>query len=196
MGIFDALFGNSPNPADAAMPYLNQIPDMEKKYYDPYIQQGQNAYGILNDQYGKMATDPSGFLDKLLASYKPSESYKLARDEALRAAGNSAAAGGMRGSMQDIEKESRLADVLLGEDMQRWLQNVFGIQGRGLQGQQSFYNTGFNATSNLAGDLSNVLGTQAGLAFQGQNEQNKRDNDLLGALMQAGGAAWGSGKFF
>jgi hypothetical protein len=129
----------------------------------------------------------------------------------LKAAGNSAAAGGMRGSSQDIGNEAKITDMLMGQDMQNWLQNVLGIQGTGLKGQQDLYNTGFNATHGLAGDLSNVLGTQAQLAFQGQREENQRQSDRnsgIGSLIGGGigaffggpsGAVAGSnigGKFF
>lgn len=188
MGFLDKLFGGNKNPADSAMPYLNQIPGVAHQYYDPFVQQGMNAYNVMNPQLEGMASDPSAFLDKILQGYQPSRSYQMKFDEGSRAAGNSAAAGGMRGSINDITAQSRLADSLMGEDMQQWLSNVLGIQGRGLQGLGNLYNTGYDASGRLSSDLTNNLGNQGQLAFQGQREKNQRFNDLLGGL---GGALGG-----
>lgn len=184
------FFKGGKNPADAAMPYLNQIPGMEKGYFDPYIQQGNAASNTLNPQFQQMGSDPTAFLEKIMKGYEPSRGYQLQRDEALKAAGNSAAAGGMRGSQNDISQSARISDMLQGEDMQKWLQTVLGIQGAGLQGLGHQFDTGYDASKSLSGDLSNVLGTQAGLAFQGQANQNKSHSDLLSGILKAlGGVA-------
>ena len=187
------FFKGGKNPADAGMPYLNQIPGMEKGYLEPYINRGNEAYNTLNPQFTQMGSDPAAFLEKLMGSYEPSRAYQLARDETQRAAGNSAAAGGMRGSINDITNQSRLTDSLLGADMQQWLQNVLGIQKEGQSGLGHEADTGFDATKGLTSDLSNVLGTQAGLAFQGQANQNKSRSDLLSGLMKALGGIAGFG---
>lgn len=185
------FFKGGKNPADAAMPYLNQIPGMEKQYYDPFINYGKEAGNTLAPQFNQMSANPADFLEGLLKHYEPSRAYQLRNEEALRAAGNTAAAGGMRGSLGDIKNESRISDALLGQDMQQWLQNVFGIQQQGQQGLGHQFDTGFNATQALTGDLSNVLGTQAGLAFQGQANKNKSRSDTLSALLQAIGGIGG-----
>lgn len=184
------FFSGGKNPADAAMPYLNQIPGMEKNYYEPYINRGNEAYKTLGPKFNEMSQDPAAFLENLMTRYEPSKAYQLRKSEALNAAGNTAAAGGMRGSINDINDQARITDSLLGEDMQQWLQNVLGLHTQGLTGEQNLYNTGFNATKGLTGDLSNVLGSQATLAFQGQENQNQSRNDLLSGIIKAlGGVA-------
>jgi hypothetical protein len=185
------------NPADKAMPYLNQIPGMEKGYLEPYINQGQSQYGNLNQQYGEMGSDPAAFLEKLMGSYQPSQAFQMKNKNALQAAGNTAAAGGYRGTGNDMNNEGAISNTLMNEDMQQWLSNVLGIQGTGLQGEQGLYNTGFNASTGLSGDLSNVLGTQASLGFQGQSQKNQNQTDLLKSLlgMLGGGASKAGGGF-
>jgi hypothetical protein len=192
MGILDDLFGGGKNPADSAMPYYNKIPGIEHNTYDPYVNRGNEAYNNFNPIYQRMSSDPQGFIDSLMGGYIKSKDYQLKNDELTRAAGNTAAAGGMRGSINDIKNQSRITDSLLGEDMQNWLKNVLGVQDRGLQGEQHLYDTGFDASRDLAGDLSNTLGTQGTLAFQGQANQNKSHSDLMEALtkLAAGGAGW------
>lgn len=184
------FFGGGKNPADAAMPYLNQIPGMEHEAYDPYIGYGKDAASILNPNFSSMSKDPAAFLENILKSYQPSKAYQLREEETSRAAGNTAAAGGMRGSLNDIKNQARIADSLLGEDMQQWLNNVLGIQKEGDTGLTHLFDTGFNATKGLTGDLANVLGTQASLAFQGQANQNQSRSDLISGLLKAlGGVA-------
>lgn len=184
------FFSGGKNPADAAMPYLDKIPGMEHQAYDPYIGYGKDAASILNPEYAAMGKDPVAFLENIMKGYQPSKSYQLREEETSRAAGNTAAAGGMRGSLSDIKNQARIADSLLGEDMQQWLQNVMGIQKEGTSGLSHLFDTGFDATKGLTGDLANVLGTQASLAFQGQANQNQSRNDLISGLLKAlGGVA-------
>ncbi len=178
------------NPANAAMPFFEKIPSMERDIYNPFIDRGKEAGDMLSAKFRELLGDPSGFLETLMEDYEPSRGYQLQRDEALRAAGNTAAAGGQKGSLQDIEQQARITDMLMGDDMQRWLSNVTGLFGAGLTGEKGFFDTGFNASGNLASDLGNIYSTQGQLAFQGQREKNQRVGDLLQALLQgAGGIA-------
>ncbi len=183
------------DPNEAANKYLDQIPGQLKEYADPYIQQGRDAYGQLSPEYNKMTSDPTAFLENMMKGYEPSKAYQMQRDEALKAAGNSAAAGGMRGTEMDRDDSSRIASMLQGQDMQQWLQNVMGVKDRGMQGQQGFYDKGFMASSQLGSDLSNVLGTKATNAFQGEQQKTQARNDMISNLMKLfggmGGAAIG-----
>lgn len=193
MGFFDSagdfLFGE--DPSKKANKYLEQIAPIVKEQYEPYVQYGREAYGNMSPIFQNMSSDPAAFLESLLASYEPSRAYGLARDEALRAAGATAAAGGTRGSIEDISDQARIADSLLGNDMQQWLNNVLGIQGTGLTGQSNIFNTGFNASTNLASDLANALGSQASLAYQGQSQRNANRQGLFSGLAGAAGGLAG-----
>lgn len=197
MGLFndigDSLFGSNDkkNPADAAMPYYQQIPDMEKGYYNPFIQRGNDAYNKFNPIYSEMSSDPTGFINKIMSQYQSSPGFNYQKDQALKAAGNSAAAGGMRGSLGDIDQQAHITDSLTSNDMQKWLENVLGTQKTGLTGEQSLYNTGFDASHDLSGDLSNVYGTEGSLAFQGQANQNKSQSDIMEGLMKMLGSVGG-----
>lgn len=175
------LFGS--DPAEAAMPYLNQA----QEQYQPYADQGQAAYGQLNPIYGQMTQDPAAYLEKMMQGYQPSHSYQMKEQQLRNAAGNTAAAGGMRGTLNDIQNQAGLTDMLMSDDMQQWLQNVMGINNMGIQGQQGFYNNGYDANNNIA----NILGTKGTLAYQGQANQNQGMSDLISGLVKAGGMAGG-----
>ena len=190
-GFGSSLFGDDENAADSANKYLDQIPGMEKKYFDPFIARGETAYNRFNPITSAMLKDPAGFLEQIMQGYEPSRGFQLKNENMLKAAGNTAAAGGMRGSISDIGNEADITNKLMGDDMQQWLQNVFGIQGRGLDTQTKLYDTGFDAAKNLAGDLSNVFGTQGTLGFYDATNRNKSKQDMLMGLLKAAGSMGG-----
>jgi len=192
MSFVSNIFGSkkSSNPAAKAMPYLENLPNELSQYYDPYIQQGSNAGQYLAPQYQSMATMPAQNINDLLSQYQASPAYQYQLDESLRAAGNTAAAGGYRGDLENIKESARIAEALSGDDMYRWLGTVLGQQQSGLAGSQGLYDAGMGASFNKAGDISNIRGTQAQLAFQGQREKNAQRSALISGLLQAitGGA--------
>lgn len=190
MGFFGGG-GSYSNPADAAMPYYNKIPGQMREQYGPYQQMGMQAGNPYLQQSISMASDPNAFMENILKNYQPSKAYQTRLGESMRAAGNTMAMGGMRGSLADIDMESRLADSLLGEDMQQWLQNILGIQKQGMAGEQSLYGTGFQATSQLADQLAQALAQQGNLAYQGQAEQNARNADRSSGIAKGIGTIGG-----
>lgn len=193
--IFDPghFFSGTTNPADSAMPYMNQAQGVLQNTYNPYMQQGQAAYGQLSNQYNNMSQDPAAYLQNIMKGYQPSQGYQFKQNQMLKAAGNSAAAGGTKGNIGDIQNQAHLTDTLMGDDMQQWLQNVMGIQGAGMQGQQGFYNTGYDAAKNYGSDMSNLYGSEAQLGYKGAEEKNKGIFDKMGG---AGGLIGGIASFF
>jgi len=194
MGFLDEMFGGGggPNPADEAQKYINQVPGIAQRYLNPYIQHGQNAYDIFSGPYQQMAQDPSGFINALMQKYKPSENYKLANKAAQQAESNTAAAGGMRGSVQDIDKSAQISNRLMDQDMQQWLQNALGVQSQGLNAERGMYGQGYDASKQLVDNWVNALGQQGQYAFQGQREANQDNNDIFGSIAQ--GLGFGAGE--
>lgn len=189
MGLWD-FFGSSKTASDAAMPYYDQAIGQTRREYRPYQEWGQAFGDPLSEQYSAMMSDPAAFLAQLMEGYTQSDAYKMKLDEATKAAGATAAAGGYRGTPQDIQTQGRIAAMLQDEDMQKWLDNVFGIQGKGIQGAQHFYDTGYDATRNKTSDVSNLLQSQASLAYNKQREKQQRDQDILKALIEGGTAVY------
>lgn len=195
-----SLLGNlfSDNDDSDTLAALQQIQQMGRETYNPYIERGFSAQDKLSGQYGKMAETPMDYLNQIISGYKPSEGYKFREKNALNAARNSAAAGGISGTYNDQLGQAEMVSGLMGEDMQQWLQNVLGIQGAGLSGFENQANRGFNASQSLANILGSVGGAQAGLAHSRQQAENQRMGNIMGGLGgllgQVGGAA-ADGKF-
>jgi hypothetical protein len=195
MSILSKLFGGK-NPADAAMPYLNQIPGVGHDAYDPYIGAGQTAGQNTQNQYEGLMNDPTGFINKLMQGYNTSEGYQFSKDQLTKEMGNTAASGGFAGTSYDQQQQGAGIQGLLSKDMQQFLSNALGVYGTGLQGEQGIADKGYDASGKLADILGGSLNQQGGLAFQGQSQQNANKTSMINSLvkalgMAAGGAATG-----
>lgn len=187
------IFSGGKNPANAAMPYLNQIPQIGQQYYSPYIKGGQNAGNLLNEQYQRLL-NPTSFMDELLKNYQESEGAKYQENQLNKEIGANAAAGGIAGTPEHQRQAAEMTQGILSKDMQQYLQNALGIYGGGIQGEQDIFNKGYGASGSLADLLGGTLNAQAGLAYQGQNQQNQNQNALVNALL--GLAGKGAGGLF
>lgn len=192
MGWMNDVFGGSyDNPADSAQPYLDKIPGYVDKYMQPFIDMGQEAGGIAQDQYAKWVTDPYGAYDEAYANYNQSPYSQYQSDQMHTAAENSAAAGGYAGSEYDYNKQMEIENALVDQDFSKYMDYIMGMQTAGLAGEQQMYNTGFNAsTEALQGDIG-YANSSASNQFAGTEAENAMSSGMLGLLSQGTGAAIG-----
>lgn len=186
-GLFGS--GDFTNPADPAMKYLNNIPGTISPYYNPYINRGNQAGDALQGQYGELLNDPGAKLNKIGTDYQKSPGFDFALQQALQGANHAAAAGGMAGTSQNQMEAMKAATGLANQDYENWLSHALGLYGTGIQGQQGMYNTGYNASNELAQNLANTMLNQAKLSYEGQNAENQHNSaqgsiwgDLLGGI--------------
>lgn len=191
MSWLSSLFGGGKNPADSAMPYLNQIPGQTLPYMQPYFNAGTQALNPLQDQYSHLLGDPGSFMNKMGESYQQSPGFKAAMENALTAGNHASAAGGMAGTPQDQFQQMKMATDLTNQDYNGWLQNVLGLYGAGLSGEQGLAGMGQQAGQSMADMIAQTLAQQGNMAFRGQQEQNSQRNSMLGGLGKLGGAALG-----
>lgn len=209
MSWLSKLFGGDQSPMDAANKSLNQIPGVAHEGYDPYVSAGMYASGKTKNRYEDLMNDPTGFINKLIEGYKPSEGYNYQKELLQRDLGNTAAAGGIAGTPLDQENQGQGIQKLLSGDMQQFLQNVLGEFHTGLKGEEGIAGRGFNASKELTDILGGALNQQGGLAFQNGQQKTQNKNDLWSMFGKAlgGGAGlasnplslfghevWGKGK--
>lgn len=185
------FFKGGKNPADAAMPYLNQIPGQTQQYQQPYFDAGKNQLPGLQDQYSQLMNDPGGRMNKIGEGFQQSPGFQFAMDQAMQGGNHAAAAGGMAGSPQHEQQNMQMATNLGNQDYNNWMQNALGMYGQGLQGSQGMANQGQQAGQSMADMIAQTLAQQANLQFQGQRQQNQNKNDMWGNAMKLGGAALG-----
>lgn len=192
MSILSKLFGGGSNPMDAANQYLNQIPGTAHQGYDPYVNAGLDASGKTKSQYEDLMNDPTGFINKLMEAYKPSEGYNFQKDELMKSYGNTAAAGGIAGTPLDQENRAQGVQGLLSQDMQQFLKNALGVFGTGLSGEEGIAGRGFDANKGLTDLLGNNLAAQSGAAFQNAKQNNSDRNSWFQNLAKALGVGAGA----
>ena len=192
MSWLNDFFNGGKNPADSAMPYLNQIPGQASPYLDPYFQAGKGALNPLQEQYKSLLGDPGGFMNKIGSSYQQSPGFKSAMEQALTAGNHAAAAGGMAGTPQSQYQQMQMATGLANQDYNNWMQNALGLYGQGLTGEQGMAGMGQQAGQSLADMISQTLAQQGNLAFQGSRQQNQNKNDLWGNIFKGAGSLFGA----
>lgn len=195
------LFSGKRNPSDAAMGYLNQIPGQAGQYLSPYVNAGQGALPVLQDQYAGLLGSPGNRLNEIGQSYQQSPGFKFALDQALGASGRAASAGGMAGSPQHEQTNMGVATGLANQDYNNWMQNALGLYGKGLAGEQGMAQMGQQGAQNMSDLIAQQLAQQAQLAFSGQASKNQSNpwGNILGgvlSLLPGGGLLGGLGHLF
>ncbi len=190
MGFLGSLFGGSHDPMKDANKYLDQIPGVVHEGYDPYVNAGRDASGKTKTTYESLMDDPTGFINKLMEGYKPSEGYQFQKDQLTKELSNTAAAGGIAGTPQDQMNQGQGIQKLLSGDMQQFLNNVLGMFKTGLTGEEGIAGRGYDASGRRTDALAGALNQQGGLAFNNAQQQNKNEGgvwDMFGKALGAGG---------
>ena len=187
------LFNPGKNPATGASNMIGQIPGKTQQYYQPYMDAGKGALGNLQNEYKDLlAGNTQG---KLGANFKESPGYQFALNQALSGGSNAAAMGGQLGMPAHEQQNMGIAQGLASQDYDRYMQNQMGLYGRGLEGTQGLNTMGYNANTDFANLLANVMGKQADYSYQGQQGQNagrsQSIKDILGGLGTAAGSYFG-----
>lgn len=179
------------DPSLEANKQLQGIIPMEQRIFNPYIQRGAASGQLLGQEYGAMNRDPTGFMNRVMQQYQPSQELNFQRQQALDAASNDAAAQGRRGGTMDLRNQANIYNSLTSSHMQNWMNNVMGAQNRGLAGQENFRNIGYQASRGLGGDLANVAGTMAQNAAQAKANDAANRNGALGNVLGVVGTVVG-----
>lgn len=192
MSFLGGLFGgNSDKGYKKAQGYLNQMGPMLQQQYNPYIQAGQQQLPQLQQQYGNLMNNPGAVQQQLGQGYQQSPGYEFQLQEALNAINQANAAGGMLGTAAHQRQAGGVGQGLANQDYWNYYNQNANLFGQGLQGAQGLYNTGYDASNQLAGGMGNVLGSQANLAYTRGQNKDSMINSLLGAGIGAAGYALG-----
>ncbi len=179
------------NPANTAMPYLNQVPGTISPYYQPYIDAGNQSLSTLMQQFNTLLTDPGAIMQMAGSGYQQSPGYQYQYNQGMNAANSAAAAGGMLGTPYEQQDAASMANNLANQDYQQYLNQTLDLYGKGLSGEEGIDSQGYNASNELATGLATNLNNQAGLAYNGQVNQNQHNAAMMNALIGGGAAALG-----
>lgn len=186
-GIASAIGGlfqkDLPNPYDSAKPYFDQATQQMPGYYQPYLQAGQQALPSLQQNYGQLLGNPGQFMNQMGQNFHQSPGFQFQTQQALNSANRAAAAGGMIGSPMEQQNIATTTNQLANQDYYNWMQHTMGLYGMGLQGQQGLYNTGAQASNNLATNMGQLAMGQGQAAYAGQMAQNQQQGGGIGSMI-------------
>ncbi len=185
-GLISMMMNNNNNPANAAMPYLDQIPGQINKYYQPYVNAGQTALNTVQPEFQNLINNPGGKLNQIGQGFQQSPGFKFALQQALQGAGHAAAAGGMAGSPEHEFENMQLATNLGNQEYYNWLNPATQMYGKGLEGTQDIFHQGQQASGNMAEQIAQILAQKGNLAYAGAENQNQAQNSMLNNI--TGGA--------
>lgn len=186
-GALGSMFGDYTNPAEAAQPYLDQASRQLPQYYQPYMQAGQQATPQLQQQVGRML-DPNSLIQQIGSGYQQSPGFNFMKNQGMMAANNAAASGGMLGTPQHQQQSAQLAENLANQDFYNYLSKALGTYGQGVSGLEGLYGGGLGASIGLGENLSSILGSQAQLAYEGQQAENAHSGGQAGGMLGAVGS--------
>lgn len=186
MSFLSGLFGGGDNPADAAQPFLNQIPGTLTRYLSPYVNMGQQVMPQYQQQIMALLQNPTSLMNQIGQGYQQSPGYNFQLQQSLNAANQAAAAGGQAGTMANQYQAQNIANNLANQDYWNYVNHGLGMYQQGLGGLGGLNQMGFDAASGLAENLSSSLMSQANLAYAGQANQNQMNQGMFGALLGAG----------
>lgn len=185
-GLLASLFSGDPSaPYKAGMDKMKEYTGQAASFQNPFYSAGTAAIPEYQD-WLKGMSDPTKFINDIMGQYTESPYSKYEQDQAMRAAKNMGSASGLTGStplqLQAQENASNIAN----KDMERWLQDVLGINtqyGSGLQREIGSGQESANQLTRLFSELARQL--SAG-AFGSKMADMKNTGGMFGDLASIG----------
>lgn len=166
----------------------NAAQEQLDKYYQeaqgnlqPYNQNGQDAYGGLNEAM-KNLLNPSALQDEWSKNYKESDLAKQNEAMASQSGLNAAQQMGLNGSSPAIQAIQSGTSGIVAEDRQKYLDDLMKKYMTGIGVGENIYGTGANS----ANALSQNAMTQGTNSAQTQFNKNNAQGDLFGKLVGGG----------
>lgn len=181
------MFGNSGEPYDKAMDQYQQWANKSEGVQNPYLNAGQGAIGDYQ-QWLQSQKDPSAFINNTMGQYQESPYAHYLQQQSMRAGQNAASASGLSGSTPLMQHLQQQANNISSQDMDKWLQNVLGINTQYGQGQNNLMGYGQNAANQLT-NTYNQTGQHMAEAAYGKEAGKKNDlwNTIAGGVGMFGG---------
>lgn len=172
--IMQMLYPSYQNPANSAMPYLNQIGNKADSGYSPYMQAGTGALNQYYNTSSNLAT-PQGAANNyntIASGYSTSPYAQYQDQNALQSANQAGAASGMAGTPSEQVALANQVSQINSADENQYINTILGTQNQGLNNLGNTAQMGLQATNSDIDDWIKQFMAQAGLSYAGQMNQN------------------------
>ena len=184
------------DPSKAALPDINAIEGKVSPLYQPAINAGNSAMPGYQDIMQKLLSNPQEFINMLGKGYQKSPGYDFNLQQSQGGINNAAAAGGMLGTPEHQFKAGANASDFANNDFNGYMDRILKGLGLGAAGTEGIINRGQTASSSLADKIAEILGTKAGLKYNGAMGENINNTANKQNLVNFGMKAAGSGGMF
>jgi hypothetical protein len=176
---------SSKDPYKKAMKQYEKYGEKASGYQNPFYNAGTGAIPDYQNYLNNMK-DPSKFINDLMGGYEESPYSKYLQDQSMRAAQNMGSANGLSGSTPLTQFAQENSSNLSSADMDKWLQNVLGINNQYGGGLEKLLGMGQNSANTLTSLYENMGNQMGGAAAGSQNYKNKQLNDILSGIFGIG----------
>lgn len=173
------------NPSDSAMEYINNA-NSGNQYLKPYQRAGAGILDPWQEQLMQIMQDPSAMMRMFGEGYQQSPGYQFQADEMTKRMNQSAAAGGYVGSPAAQSQLAEQINGLASQDYYKYMDNILGLYGQGLQGAQGMAGMGMNAASQMSQNDYNRAMAQAQAEYARQANQNQMIGGGIGNIIGGG----------
>lgn len=198
MGVFDLLTGGDSGAGDRYAAGQREIAGK----FDPTVNSGNAARGILEKEYGRQINTPDFLENQLGASWSASPYARAQQRYVTEALNNNAAATGSLGSGYSARTMGQNLQDIFSADQNRYIDRGMGTYNQGIAGNQILTQQGIGALTSQADLLSGANKAQydaaqananglTGLLGQGLGLAG---TVLSGGAMGPGGLAGGLGR--
>lgn len=181
--ITGGFFGK--DPYKSAEKQYKKYSNKAAGYQNPFFNAGTGAIPEFQNYLNNMK-DPSEFINKIMGGYSESPHAKFLQDQNIRSANNAASASGLSGSTPMTQFIQENANDIASGDMEKWLQNVLGINNQYGSGLERLVGMGQGAANNLSGIYGDLGGRMGEAASDSQNYKNKQISDILSGIFGIG----------
>jgi hypothetical protein len=178
LGFLGGIFGSPGKPYDKASQQYNQWTDNAARTNAPFYNAGAGAIPAYQ-QWLQGQQNPSQFINNLMGGYSESPWAHNQQQQSMNAGMNLGSASGLTGSSALAQQLQQNASNISSEDMNKWLQNVLGINTQYGEGQKNLMGMGQNAANNLSTMYGNAANFNSENAY---NKQATKDNNIWNTI--------------
>ena len=175
---------------EKAQEQSNQYYNQGQNYLQPYNQQGQEAYGHVNNAMQNLM-NPEQLQERFSNSYNTSPSAQYAMQEAQNNGLRGASSMGLMGSTPALQAIQAGTSRIGAEDKDSYIKNMIQQYMEGAHLAQGIYGQGANAAGQMGQNAMNMGTNSAENAYNQQNAPGALFSNLLGSAATMGSAYYG-----
>lgn len=173
-----------------AQEQLNNYYNQAQQYYQPFMQQGQAAYGDLNQAMQNLL-NPTELYNDWMGSYEMSPQAQHAQERAMDSGLRTAQSMGIGGSTPALQAIQAGMNEIEAQDIQRYFDRLLMPYLQGASLAQGIYGQGGQMANLMGSNAMNMGQNSAQLAYGAQNAPGQLFGNLLGTGANLAGSYMG-----